>query len=63
MPEVTYSIKVGTVIVAKHVSLNYACIFLKAIMQEFYNDTDIGVEIVREPDLRVQSISDTVEDS
>ena len=54
MPEVTYSIKVGNTIVAKHVSLNYACIFLKAIMSEFYNDQDIGVEIVREPDDRVQ---------
>ena len=50
MNENFYTIKVENTEVAKHISLEYACIFLKAIMREFYNEPDIKVTIEREPD-------------
>ena len=53
MKEDFYTIKVENVKIAQHISLEYACIFLKAIMQEFYNEPDIKVTIEREPDLAV----------
>lgn len=49
MGEDTYKLIVGTTVVAQHVSLKYACIFLEAIMHEFYADEDIRVSIEREP--------------
>lgn len=51
MSEDLYTIKVENTEVAKHVSLEYACVFLKAIMREYYNGPDIRVTIEREPDL------------
>ena len=51
MSEDLYIIKVENTEVAKHVSLEYACIFLKAIMREYYNEPDIRVTIEREPNL------------
>lgn len=44
----TYSVLVDNVCVAQGVPIDYALIFLKAIMQEYYNDPDISVTIIRE---------------
>ena len=43
----TYNILVGQCVVAHGVNLEYALIFAKGIMQNFYNDPDIGVTIQR----------------
>ena len=44
----TYSVIVENVCVAHGMSIDYAVIFLKAIMQEYYNDTDLAITIERE---------------
>jgi hypothetical protein len=51
MNEELYTIIVENTEVAKHVPFEYACIFVKAIMREYYNEPDIRVTIKREPDL------------
>lgn len=43
-----YTVCVEQIKVAKDLSLDYAVIFVKAIMQEFYNDPRITVSIVRQ---------------
>lgn len=58
MNEDYYSIIVNNVIVAKHVTLGYAGLFMKAIMQEYWKDDTIEVTIKREPDLRVEEAPD-----
>lgn len=40
-----YRIYVDSVCVAKYVTLEYATIFVKAIFNEFYNETDLRVTI------------------
>ena len=54
MNEDYYTIVVNNVEVAKHVTLGYAGLFMKAIMQEYWKDDAIEVTIRREPDDRVQ---------
>lgn len=44
----TYSVLVDNVCVAQGVPFGYAVIFIKAIMDEYYNDPDISVTITRE---------------
>ena len=44
----TYSILVDKMIVAHGVPLEYAVIFIQAIMMEYSRDQDIAVTIVRE---------------
>ena len=58
MGEDLYTIKVENTEVAKHISLEYACIFLKAIMREYYNETTIQVTIMREPDMRCEAVKE-----
>lgn len=58
MGEDLYTIKVENIEVAKHISLEYACIFLKAILREFYNEPTIQVTIIREPDMRCKNVEE-----
>lgn len=57
MGEDYYTILVNNVDVARHVSLGYASLFMKAIMQEYWKDDDIEVMIRREPDCSVKEPS------
>lgn len=40
-----YEIYVDDVKVARYVTLEYACIFLKAIFMDFYNEPELKVSI------------------
>jgi len=44
----TYSVWVENICVARGMSIDYAVIFLKAIMQEYYNETTLAITIERE---------------
>ena len=52
MGELYFLIQVGDITVAKHVTLDYACIFLKAIVREF-NDPTLKISIIQEPSCEV----------
>jgi hypothetical protein len=62
MNEDYYSILVNSVEVARHVTLGYAGLFMKAIMQEYWKDDTIEVTIRREPDIRTQEATPDKED-
>ena len=57
MGEPYFLIKVGDTTVAKHVTLDYACIFLKAIVLEF-NDPALEISIIQEPPCEVEEASE-----
>ena len=63
MNEDYYTIKVNGVAVAKRVTLGYAGLFMKAIMQEYWKDDVIEVTIQREPDDKVQESIPDKEDN
>lgn len=44
----TYKIEVSGTIIAEGVTLEYACLFAKAIMEEYWQEPDIDVTIKRE---------------
>ena len=44
----TYAVYVGTVSVAKGMSIDYAMMLAKAIFSEFWNDASISVTIKKE---------------
>lgn len=43
-----YELEIGNTIIAKHLTLEYACLFTRAIFQEFYNDEELSVIIKKE---------------
>jgi len=47
----TYSIIVENICVAHGMSIDYALMFIKAIMQEYYNDPTLQITIARETSL------------
>ena len=44
----TYSVFVEKICVAHGMSIDYALIFLKAIMETYYNETNLAITIERE---------------
>ncbi len=45
----TYSVWVENICVGQGMSIDHAVIFLKALMQEFYNEPTLSIAIQREP--------------
>lgn len=44
----TYSVMIENTVVAKGMSIEHACIFVKAIYNEFYNEKNLTVSLVKE---------------
>lgn len=51
MPEYTYTIMLGTKVVAMAVPLEESLLFIKAMAEEFYNDPCVSFQLIREDDL------------
>ena len=47
MCEDYYRVLIDGLVIAEKVSLNYAILFVKTIVQEYYNDTEMTVGIQR----------------
>lgn len=45
----TYSVWIDKICIAQGMSLDWAVIFLKAVMQDLYNEPKLAVTIEREP--------------
>lgn len=45
----TYSVMIENTVVAKGMSIEHALIFVKAIYNEFYNETKMTVSLFKEP--------------
>ena len=43
-----YELEIENVIIAKHLTLEYACLFARAIFQEFFNDEELSIIIKKE---------------
>ncbi len=45
----TYSVMIDNIVVAKGMSIEHAVIFIKAIYNEYYNEKNMKVSLVKEP--------------
>lgn len=63
MGEDYYTLKVGTISVAQHMNIKYACLFTEAIMREFRDDDTIEITICREAKTSESKISEPVDAS
>lgn len=45
----TYSVMIDDIVVAKGMSIEHAVIFVKAVYNEYYNEKNMKVSLVKEP--------------
>lgn len=45
----TYSVMIDNIVVAKGMSIEHAVIFVKAVYNEYYNEKNMKVSLVKEP--------------
>lgn len=45
----TYSVMIENIVVAKGMSIEHAVIFVKAVYNEYYNEKNLKVSLVKEP--------------
>ena len=45
----TYSVMIDNIVVAKGMSIEHAVIFIKAVYNEYYNEKNMKVSLVKEP--------------
>lgn len=45
----TYSVMIDNIVVAKGMSIEHAVLFVRAIYNEYYNEKDMKVSLVKEP--------------
>lgn len=45
----TYSVMIDNIVVAKGMSIEHALIFVKAVYNEYYNEKNMKVSLVKEP--------------
>ena len=45
----TYSVMIDNIVVAKGMSIEHAVIFVKAVYNEYYNEKNLKVSLVKEP--------------
>lgn len=45
----TYSIMIDNIVVAKGMSIEHAVLFVRAIYNEYYNEKNMKVSLVKEP--------------
>ena len=45
----TYSVMIDNIVVAKGMSIEHAVIFVKAVYNEYYNEKNMKVSLIKEP--------------